>query len=63
MNIRAQCLSHFSASNIRNGMQCQTVVQFVVVEEIFADTVDNQVQQLVLFVQEKRNGEITNLLF
>jgi hypothetical protein len=43
-------------------MQCQAVVQFVVVHKVFSDAVDDKVYQLVLLVQEEGNGEVSDLL-
>jgi hypothetical protein len=43
-------------------MQCQAVVELVVVHKIFPDAVDNKVYQLVLLVQEESDGEVSNLL-
>lgn len=62
MYIGAQSLSHLPTSDISNRMQRKTVEQFIMVQEIFANTVDNQMEQLMLLVEEKSDGQIANLL-
>jgi hypothetical protein len=43
-------------------MQRQTVVKLVVVHKVLPDTVDNQMYEFVLFVEEQCDCEVTNLL-
>lgn len=62
MNLRTQRLTELFASNISYGMQRQAVVQFMVIKQILSDTVHDQVEQLMLFMQEQGNRQITNLL-
>lgn len=62
MHVATQRLSQFPATNIGNRMQCQTVEQLVNVQEVLSYTVDNQGQQLVLFVEEQGHGKVSNLL-
>lgn len=44
-------------------MQCQTIVQLIVVQQIFLDTIHHQVQEVVFFVKKKRHGQISDLFF
>lgn len=62
MDLSAQGFAHFSASDIGNGMQRQTVEQLIVVKEVLANTVDDEVQKLVLLVEKQGHGQISNLL-
>jgi hypothetical protein len=62
VDFRAQGLAQLFATDVRNGVQCQAVVQLIVVHEVFPDAVDDQVYQLVLLVQEEGNGEVSDLL-
>lgn len=50
MNICAQGLSQLLAADVGNRMQCQTVVELIVVQQVLSDTVDDQVEELVFFV-------------
>lgn len=50
MHVGAECFSHFLATDICNRVQRQTVVQFVVVEQVLSDTIHDEMQQFVLFV-------------
>jgi len=43
VDIIAQCFAHFPAAHVGNGVESQTVVQFVDVVEILPDTVDDEV--------------------
>jgi hypothetical protein len=62
VDFRAQGLAQLFATDVRNGVQCQAVVQLIVVHKVFPDAVDDQVYQLVLLVQEKGNGKVSDLL-
>lgn len=62
MYVPAQGLSHLPSTNVGDRMQCQTVEELVHVEKVFSYAVDDQGQQLVLFMQEEGHGEISNLL-
>ena len=62
MDITAQCFAHFPAAHVGNSMQSQTVVQFVDVVEILPDTVDDEVQELMLLMEEECDGKVTDLL-
>lgn len=44
-------------------MQCQTIIQLVVVQQVFLDTIHYQVQEVVFFVKKKRHSQISNLFF
>jgi len=44
-------------------MQCQTVEQFVILQQVLPDAIHNQVKQLMLLVQKQRDRQIPNLLF
>ena len=63
MNIRSQGFAHGVASNIGNCMQRETIVELIMVHEVFPDTVYDKMKQLMFFVKEERNGEVSNLLF
>ncbi len=52
VHLRAQSFAHLPASHIGNGMQGKAVKQFVVIEEVFPDAVDDEMEELVLFVEE-----------
>lgn len=62
MDLGAQSLAQLLTTDVRNGMQCQAVVQLVVVHEVFSDAVDDEVYQLVLLMQEEGNGKVSDLL-
>lgn len=62
MDLHAQGLSHLSSADIGYGMQGQAVEELIVVEEVFPYAVDDQVQQLVLFVEEQGHGKVSDLL-
>lgn len=63
MNVKGQGFTHLLSSYIGNSVQSQAVVEFVDIGQVFANTVDNQMQQLMFLMQEQRNSQITNLLF
>lgn len=63
MDVGTQRLSHLSSSNIGDGVQRQTVVELIIVQEILLDAVDDQVQEIVGFVQKQGDGEVADLLF
>ena len=63
MYIATQGFSHFSATDIRDRMKGETIVKFVVVQQILSDAVHDQVQELMLLVEEECNSEVTYLLF
>jgi len=58
----AKRLAQLLAADVRNGMQRQAVVELVVVQQVLADAVDHQMEELVLLVQEQRDGEVADLL-
>jgi hypothetical protein len=62
MDVSAESFAHFSTANIRNGVQCQAVVELEVVLQILAYAVNDEMEQLVLFVEEEGDGEVSNLL-
>lgn len=62
MHLSAQRLSHLPATHVRDRMQGETVEELIVVEQIFPDAVDDQVQQLVLLVEEEGHGQVPDLL-
>lgn len=62
MDLGAEGLAHLSPTHIGNGMQSQTVEELIMVQQIFANTVHDKMQQLVLLVEEERHGKIANLL-
>jgi hypothetical protein len=62
VNIATQGLSHLSASDIRNGMKSQAIVKLIDAHKILPNTIDNQMEEFVLLVEEERHGEISNLL-
>lgn len=43
-------------------MQCQTVEQLVVVQQIFSDAIDHKMKKLMLLVEEECHGQISDLL-
>jgi len=63
VNFARQRLSKLSTADVGHRMQCQAVVQLIMIQQVFPNTVDDQVKQLVLFVQEQGNSQIPNLLF
>lgn len=63
MDIGAKSLAHLSPPHIRNSMQRQAIIQLIIVQQIFPDTVNNKVEQLMLLVKEKSDGQVSNLLF
>lgn len=54
--------SHLAATNVGNCVQRQAVEELIVVEKIFSDAVDYEMQELVLLVEEQGHGEVANLL-
>lgn len=62
MDLGAESLPHFPSSYIGNGVQCQTVEQLVVIQQILPYAVHDKVQQLMLLVEEQSHGKIANLL-
>ena len=63
MYIPTQCFPHLPSTNIGNRMECQAVVQLIVIQQILSDAVDDKVQQLMLFVKKEGNSKISYLLF
>ena len=63
MNLSAQSFSHLPTSHIGNGMQGQAVVELVVIEQILADAIDDEMKQLMLFVQEQGDCQVSDLFF
>jgi hypothetical protein len=61
MHIAAERLAHLSPANICNCMESQTVVEFIVVHQILAYAVDNQMNKLMLLMEEESDGKVTNL--
>lgn len=62
MNLRSQRLTELFTTNISHGMQRQAVVQFMVIKQILSDTIHDQMEQLMLFMQEQCHRQIPNLL-
>lgn len=62
VNLAAQGLAHLPATDIGNRMEGKAVEELVVVEEVLSYAVDDQMQEFVLLVEEKRHGEVANLL-
>jgi hypothetical protein len=56
MDVSAQRLSHLPTTHVRDRMEGEAVEQLIVVEEVFSDTVDDQVQQLVFLMEEEGDG-------
>lgn len=50
MYVVTQSFAHLPASHIGNRMQSQTIEQLIVAHQVFPYAVDNQMQQLMLFV-------------
>jgi len=63
MYIPTQRLPHLPPSYIGNSMQCQTIEQLIILQQILPDAIHNQVKQLMLLVQKQGNRQIANLLF
>lgn len=63
MDLPAQGLAHLAAADVGNGVEGQAVEQFVVVQQVFAYAVDDEVQKFVLLVQKERHRQVANLLF
>lgn len=63
MNIRSQSLTHLPPTNISNSMQRQAIIQLIIIQQVLPNTINNQMQQLMLLMQKQRNGQIPNLLF
>ena len=62
MYIPAQSLPHLPPSNIGNSMQCQTIEQLIILQQILPDAIHDQVKQFMLLVQKERHRQIANLL-
>ncbi len=62
MHLPAQGFSHLPASHVGDGVECQAVEQLIVVEQVLSYTIDDQMQQFVLFVEEEGHGEVADLL-
>ena len=62
MYIPTQRLAHLPTPHIRDRMQRQTIEQLIMIEQILAYTVHNQMQQLMLFMQKQRHSQVPNLL-
>lgn len=62
MHFTTQRLSHFSSTHVRNCVQRQAVKQLIVIQKILPYTVDHQMQELVLLVEEQGHGKVANLL-
>ena len=63
MNVATQGLAHFSSTHIGNGVQCETIVQLVVIEEVLPNAVDNKMEEVMLLVEKQGNSEIADLFF
>lgn len=63
MHVRTEGFTHLSASDIGHRMQRQAIIQLIHIEQVLPDTVDDQVEELMLLVEEQGNGQISNLLF
>ena len=62
MYVTTQSLAHLPSADICDGMQRQAIEQLIVTLQILPDTVDYQVKQLMLFMQEQGNSQVSNLL-
>lgn len=62
MDLISQSLTHLLTTDIGNRMQRQTIIQLIIIQQILPNTINNQMQQFVLLVQEQRNGQVPNLL-
>ena len=59
MHVFCERLRHFLTTNIRNRMECQTVVDFVIVIQVFADRIDDQTKEVRVLMHEQRHGKVT----
>ena len=52
VDLCTQCLSQLLATDVRDRVQRQAVVELIVVQQVLPDAVNDQVQQFVFFVEE-----------
>lgn len=62
MDLSSQRLAKLPTTDISHGMQRQAVVQLIMIQQILADTIHDQVEQFMLLVQKQSHGEIADLL-
>ena len=62
VDIPAKGFPHLSPAHIGNGMQRQTVVEFIVTSQILPYAVDNEMEKLMLLVKKQGHGQVANLL-
>lgn len=63
MNIGGKRFTHLAPTHIRDSMQCETVMELIITDQILPDTVDDQMQQFMLLMQKQRHRKVPNLLF
>ena len=61
MYFRAQGLAHLPAADVGDGVQSEAVEQLIVIQQVFSNAVDDEMKQLMLFVQEQGHGEVADL--
>ena len=44
MDFRTECFAHLSTTNIGDGVQSEAIEELVVIEEVFPDAVDDEVE-------------------
>lgn len=58
MYILGQCFGHLAASNIGNSMQCQTVIDLVILVQVLTDRVYYQSKEVRVLVHQKSYCQI-----
>lgn len=61
MDIGTESFAHLPSADIGNCVECQTIIQLVVVQQVLLDAVYDQMEKVVFLVEEQRDGEIANL--
>ena len=61
MNVRGQCLAHLPSSNVRDRVQSQAIVEFIVIIQVLPNAIDDKMQKFVLLVQEEGDRKVTDL--
>lgn len=62
MDFSPQRLAKLATSNVSHCMQRQAVIQLIMIQQILANTIDDQMEQLMLLMQKQGDGEIPDLL-
>lgn len=62
MHITTKNFTHLPATNIGNGVQGEAIEQLIVIQQIFPNAVEDEMQELVFLVQEQGHGEVSDLL-